>query len=218
PLALDLVRQDLDLDAREVFGQLAASSLAMLAWRLLLVLGLRRCGLVVVLGGGLQQTAEHLHRQLGLVRAQLLGFLPEQALFEHAAALEHLEVQLAVAVSLLLDLLDAGGRVGVHVSFIASCDPTSRQISYATPSFLGDTGQELRELLAVDDRRRVIDNLRHDEHCAMQALVEQTIAVTVPPQDLQAIRPLVDEAEQRPGLGILTEHITSSSSETIEAA
>src|SRR5690606_19504874 len=34
PLALDLVGQDLDLDAREVFGQLATSSLAMLAWRL----------------------------------------------------------------------------------------------------------------------------------------------------------------------------------------
>ena len=63
--------------------------------------------------------------------------------------------------------------------------------------FLRYAGQQLSQRLRVDrDRCALVPALRKFEQRAVQSLVEQTVAVAIPPQHLHAHRPLPDEHVQ----------------------
>ena len=120
PFALDLVGQDLDLDARQLLGQR------------LTAVGF--CALVLADGcvGAARSTAGRspssvastLHRELRVVGAEALGFLPEQPELELAALLEHPQIQLAIVLALGREPLDVRvkGRP-IYSSRVGQTDP-----------------------------------------------------------------------------------------------
>jgi hypothetical protein len=96
PFALDVVGQDLDLDARQVLGQrLTAGRLL----ALVLAHGLgRRC--FVQHRPLAEQRRQHSHGQLRVAGAEPFGFLAEQAQLELAALLEHPQIKLTIVLPL----------------------------------------------------------------------------------------------------------------------
>ena len=101
PEALDLGRQHLDLDAREVLGnRLAAGGLAPLVRTDLFDLDLGRLGLLA------EQHLEDGKRELAVVVREALGLLSEEAALELLILLAQQKVELAILVALGLDAFE----------------------------------------------------------------------------------------------------------------
>jgi len=78
--------------------------------------------------------------------------------------------------------------------------------------------EQVCELRPIDAQRRSCSRSisGNSKPRAMESLVEQAVAVAVPPETLQAIRPLVHEAEQCTALRLLAEHLSSGKRQAVK--
>jgi hypothetical protein len=124
-LTLHLLGQDLDVHSGKLGRDgLAAGGLAPAMRVHLFGAHLIDAGLLSLRKNGF----EHRQRQLVLVRRKPLGLVPQQAPLELAAALHHLEVQLPVAVPLLLERIESScKRLDLDHDSVGDRDAIDRQ-------------------------------------------------------------------------------------------
>ncbi|HEY5286924.1 MAG TPA: hypothetical protein VIJ50_07450 [Solirubrobacteraceae bacterium] len=192
---------------------------------LLLFVGRREGGLELGALAIPEHHGEHVERELRATIGEMLRLGREDAELQLAASLHRLEVESAILVALSLcgrepllelvesldDLLDAR-----HASFMI--DARSTVNAKRESRSLCDAAKDRRERASIDRRQGPVraGRLGQLEERAVQALVEQAVAVVVEPENLEAVASPAREHEERAALWIEREPLSNRQRERVE--